>query len=591
MSLPQTTPDSVHTWVDQVAAVTHPKQVVWCDGGEAEYQQLLDQMLSDGTLLALDHAAHPNSYLHRSHPQDVARTEHLTYICTEHAEDAGPTNNWMSPQRAADEVAPLFRKAMADRTMYVVPYLMGPEHSPYSKVGIEITDSAYVVANMRIMTRMGQVALNRLAQGDTDWVPGIHSLGDLSPDRRAILHFPETRTIWSIGSGYGGNALLGKKCFSLRIASAMGHAQGWLAEHMLILELTAPNGDVIYIAGAFPSACGKTNLAMLRSPFEDDGWRVRTIGEDIAWINVGPDGRLWAINPEAGYFGVAPGTSSSTNPNAMDTVRANTIFTNVALSDDGRVWWEGMDGPVPERLTDWQGNPWSRALGSKAAHPNSRFTTPATQNPALSSHWEDAAGVPLSAILFGGRRARTIPLAYQSLSWRHGVLLGATMASETTAAATGAQGVVRRDPMAMLPFCGYNMADYWAHWLRVGEAAATPPSIFQVNWFRTDEQGRFIWPGFGQNMRVLRWVYDRVTNASDLGNVTDTPIGMVPTAQALGLRDLGLDSSGIEQLLSVKADEWQGEIDEQRQFLVQFGERLPAELGDELEALNKRLRL
>jgi len=450
---------SVEAWVEDIARTTRPDHVVWCDGSDAEYERLVDQMLSDGTLHPLNRAAYPNSYLHRSDPQDVARTEHLTFICSDREEDAGPTNNWMSPADAREKVWPLFDNAMKGRTMYVVPYLMGPLASPYSKVGIELTDSPYVVANMRIMTHMGEPALKRLNDGGHDWVPGVHSLGDLSPDRRFILHFPQTRTIWSVGSGYGGNALLGKKCFALRIASTMGRDQGWMAEHMLILELQTPDGDVAYIAAAFPSACGKTNLAMLRSPFEHEGWRVRTVGEDIAWINIGPDGRLWAINPETGYFGVAPGTNSRTNPNAMATVQRNTIFTNVAVTDDGRVWWEGMDGP-PEHLTDWKGNSWTPDSADKAAHPNSRFTAPAEQNPAISDHWQDAQGVPLSAILFGGRRASTVPLVYQSFSWQHGVFMGASMASETTAAATGQVGVVRRDPMAMLPFCGYNMADY-----------------------------------------------------------------------------------------------------------------------------------
>jgi phosphoenolpyruvate carboxykinase (GTP) len=476
---------------------------------------------------------------------------------------------------------------MHGRTMYVVPYIMGPVESPYSKVGVEVTDSPYVVANMRIMTRMGQAALDRLNGGADDWVPGLHSVGDLSPDRRFILHFPEDRTIWSVGSGYGGNALLGKKCFSLRIASTMGRDQGWMAEHMLILELRAPDGDVIYVAGAFPSACGKTNLAMLKSPFEDQGWSVRTVGEDICWINVGSDGRMWAINPESGYFGVAPGTSSKTNPNAMETLRRNTIFTNVAVSDDGRVWWEGMDGPVPEHLTDWQGHPWTPASGTPAAHPNARFTAPAIQNPALSSHWEDPQGVPLAAILFGGRRATTVPLVFQSLNWQHGVYVGATMASETTAAATGAVGVVRHDPMAMLPFCGYNMADYWSHWLEMGRRAANPPAVFQVNWFRRDDEGRFIWPGFGQNMRVLRWIYNRV-HGND-GRSRETPIGVVPTADAIGASELGLTAQQTDALLRVDRDEWLKEAADYAQYLDQYGDRLPDELRQEQRALEQRL--
>ena len=580
---------SVEQWVEEVSRFTRPKQVVWCDGTEAENDRLIEQMLGNGSLIRLNEEAHPGCFLHRSHPQDVARTEHLTFIVSERAEDVGPTNNWMSRDDANERVWPLFDGCMTGRTMYVVPYLMGPAGSPYSKVGIEVTDSPYVVANMRIMTRMGQVAMDRLKSDGADWVPGLHSVGDLSPDRRFILHFPDTRTIWSVGSGYGGNALLGKKCFSLRIASTMGRDQGWLAEHMLILGLESPDGDVTYIAGAFPSACGKTNLAMLRSPFESEGWKVHTVGEDIAWINVGPDGRLWAINPESGYFGVAPGTNYETNPNAMEAVQKNTIFTNVALKDDGRVWWEGMDGPVPERLTDWQGQSWTPASGTKAAHPNSRFTTPAVQNPALSPNWEDPQGVPLSAILFGGRRGTTVPLVFGAFNWQHGVFLGASMASETTAAATGEVGIVRRDPMAMLPFCGYNMADYWAHWLEIGRRASNPPGIFQVNWFRRDEEGRFIWPGFGQNMRVLRWIRDVVKGQAE-ATTRETPVGIMPTPEALGARDLGLSDRQIETLLAVDRDDWLREADDQEKFLGQFGDRLPTEMRQELGALRQRLQ-
>jgi phosphoenolpyruvate carboxykinase (GTP) len=580
---------SVEEWVDEVSRTTRPEKVVWCDGSDAENDRLIDQMVSDGTLIGLNSKLLPNSYLHRSNPQDVARTEHLTFICSEKAEDAGPTNNWMSPADAQQRIWPLFNQSMRGRTMYVVPYLMGPPASPYAKVGVEITDSPYVVANMRIMTRMGQVALDRISSGAADWVPGLHSLGDLSPDRRFIAHFPETRTIWSVGSGYGGNALLGKKCYALRIASTMGRQQGWLAEHMLVLGLESPEGDVTYIAGAFPSACGKTNLAMLRSPFESEGWKVWTVGEDIAWINVGEDGRLWAINPEAGYFGVAPGTNRMTNPNAMDAVSSNSIFTNVAMTEDGGVWWEGMDGPVPQRLTDWQGNPWTPASGTKAAHPNSRFTTPANQNPVISREWESPQGVPLSAILFGGRRARTVPLVYRSFDWEHGVFVGATMASETTAAATGAVGVVRRDPMAMLPFCGYNMADYWAHWLEVGKAASNPPAIFQVNWFRTDDQGRYIWPGFGENMRVLRWVRDQVRSGSGSAAGRETPVGIVPTPEAIGTSDLGLSAQDAATLFDVDRQDWLREAEDQAAFLQKFGDRLPAAIKQQHQDLQDRL--
>jgi len=579
---------SVESWVEEVSQTTRPDNVVWCDGSDAENERLIGQMLADGTFIGLNPDAHPGSYLHRSNPTDVARTEHLTFICSDTKDEAGPNNNWMPPAEARQRVWPLFNGAMRGRTMYVVPYLMGPADSPYSKVGIELTDSPYVVANMRIMTRMGKVAMDRLENDGVDWVPGLHSLGDLSPDRRFILHFPDTRTIWSVGSGYGGNALLGKKCYALRIASVMGRDQGWMAEHMLILELQAPDGDTMYVAAAFPSACGKTNLAMLRSPFENEGWRVRTVGEDICWINIGPDGRFWAINPESGYFGVAPGTSNATNPNAMQMLDRNTIFTNVALTDDRRVWWEGMDGPRPDHLTDWQGNSWTPASEAPAAHPNARFTTPATQNPVLSEHWEDARGVPISAILFGGRRATTVPLVYRSFDWEHGVYVGATMASETTAAAAGAVGVLRRDPMAMLPFLGYNMADYWRHWLDIGARASNPPAIFQVNWFRRDEDGRFIWPGFGQNMRVLRWVYEQVNGGK--GGSRETPVGTVPTPEALGADELGLSAKQAETLLSVDRDTWVSEAEDQAAYLDQYGDRLPSELRQQQRGLVDRLQ-
>src|SRR6267378_3045096 len=579
-------PSSVEEWVDEVSRTTHPDHVVWCDGTDAENDRLIDLMVSDGTLLRLNDQKLPNCFLHRSNPQDVARTEHLTFICSDHAEDAGPTNNWMSPQDAQERIWPLFQNSMHGRTMYVVPYLMGAADSPYAKVGVEVTDSPYVVANMRIMTRMGKVALDRITAGADDWVPGLHSLGDLSPDRRFIAHFPETRTIWSVGSGYGGNALLGKKCYALRIASTMGREQGWLAEHMLILGLESPAGDVTYIAGAFPSACGKTNLAMLKSPIESDGWKVWTVGEDIAWINVGPDGRLWAINPESGYFGVAPGTNRKTNPHAMDAVSSNSIFTNVAMTEDGGVWWEGMDGPVPRRLADWQGNPWTPTSGTKAAHPNSRFTTPATQNPALSSHWEDPQGVPLSAILFGGRRARTVPLVYKSFDWEHGVFLGATMASETTAAATGAVGVVRRDPMAMLPFCGYNMGDYFGHWLRLGEGLPQPPLIFRVNWFRTDESGQFLWPGFGENLRVLRWVLGRAHG--EIG-AAESVLGYLPHPTDIDVTGLNVTPAALQELFAVDRDGWMEAVAGQQEFFKKFGDRLPKAMWQESESLARRL--
>jgi phosphoenolpyruvate carboxykinase (GTP) len=574
---------TAEAWVDEMAKITRPSRVVWCDGSEAENDRLIEQMLQDGTLQRLDQQEAPGCVLHRSHPSDVARTEHLTFISSRRQEDAGPTNNWMSPDDARAKVGPLFEGVMQGRTMYVVPYVMGPLGSPFSKVGIEITDSAYVVANMRIMTRMGRVALDQLGQGQ-EFVPGLHSTGDLSPDRRFIVHFPEERLIWSVGSGYGGNALLGKKCFALRIASTMARDQGWMAEHMLILELELPGGEIHYVAAAFPSACGKTNLAMLQSPFEHLGYKVRTIGDDIAWLRPGPDGRLWAVNPEAGFFGVVPGTGPDTNPAALATIRQNTIFTNVAVTPGGIPWWEGKDKNPPADLIDWQGKPWDRK--GKAAHPNSRFTAPARQCPTMSPRWEDPQGVPLSAIIFGGRRARVAPLVFQSRDWAHGVFLGATMGSETTAAATGQVGVVRRDPMAMLPFCGYNMGDYFGHWLRMGKSLANPPAIFHVNWFRTGEGGRFLWPGFGQNLRVLLWMIERVKGQA---GATETPVGAVPTPDSLNLDGLALSRADLQTLLRVDRDEWADEVPEIRSFFDRFGDRLPAELRQNLDALAHEL--
>jgi phosphoenolpyruvate carboxykinase (GTP) len=570
-------------WVDEVARTTKADRVVFCDGSETEYERLVEEMVEAGTLLRLDPTEAPGCTLHRSHPSDVARTEHLTFIASRRQEDAGPTNNWMAPSDAREKVGALFDGVMRGRTMYVVPYVMGPLGSPFSKVGIEITDSRYVVANMRIMTRMGRAALAQLGTSE-DFVPGLHSTGDLSPERRFIVHFPEDRLIWSVGSGYGGNALLGKKCFALRIASTMARDQGWLAEHMLILELALPGGETHYIAAAFPSACGKTNLAMLVSPFEDRGIRVRTIGDDIAWLRPGPDGRLWAVNPEAGFFGVVPGTGPETNPNAMATIAHDTIFTNVAVTPSGVPWWEGKTRTPPDALTDWQGRPWDRA--SKAAHPNSRFTVAARQCPSMSPRWEDPQGVPISAIVFGGRRARVTPLVYQSRDFEHGVFVGATMGSETTAAATGQVGVVRRDPMAMLPFCGYNMGDYFRHWLSVGRGLTNPPAIFHVNWFRTGEDGRFLWPGFGQNLRVLLWMIDRVRGK---GQAVETPIGMVPTSDALDLDGLGLPNEDVAALLKVDRDDWAAEVPEIRAFFDRLGDRLPPEMDRSLATLAKNL--
>jgi phosphoenolpyruvate carboxykinase (GTP) len=570
-------------WVDEVARTTRPDRVAWCDGSEAENRRLVDGMLADGTLQALNPVAAPGCTLHRSHPTDVARTEHLTFIASRNEGDAGPTNNWMAPQVAREKVGPLFEGAMKGRTMYVVPYVMGPLGSPFSKVGIEVTDSPYVVANMRIMTRMGTAALDQLG-GSDEFVPGLHSIGDLSPERRFIVHFPEDRLIWSVGSGYGGNALLGKKCFALRIASTMARDQGWMAEHMLILELELPGGETHYVGAAFPSACGKTNLAMLVSPLEHLGYKVRTIGDDIAWLRPGPDGRLWAVNPEAGFFGVVPGTGPETNPNAMATIARDTIFTNVAVTPDGIPWWEGKDKSPPANLLDWRGQPWDRT--GKAAHPNSRFTASAHRCPSMSPRWEDPQGVPLSAIVFGGRRARVAPLVFQSRDWEHGVFVGATMGSETTAAATGQVGVVRRDPMAMLPFCGYNMADYFGHWLSMGSKLANPPAIFHVNWFRTGHDGRFLWPGFGENLRVLLWMMDRVKGR---GRATETAIGLVPTPDALNLDGLRLGRPEVEALLSVERDEWAAEVPEIRAFFDRFGDRLPGALNRSLDALAQQL--
>jgi phosphoenolpyruvate carboxykinase (GTP) len=570
-------------WVERVAAQTRPDRVVWCDGSEAENTRLVDQMLSDGTLMGLSAKEAPGCTLHRSHPSDVARTEHLTFIASRSRDDAGPTNNWMSPDDARARVGPLFDGVMRGRTLYAVPYVMGPLGSPFSKVGIEVTDSPYVVANMRIMTRMGTAALEQLGGGE-DFVPGLHSTGDLSPDRRFIVHFPEERLIWSVGSGYGGNALLGKKCFALRIASAMARDQDWLAEHMLILELTLPGGEVHYIAAAFPSACGKTNLAMLVSPLEHLGYRVRTVGDDIAWLRPGPDGRLWAVNPEAGFFGVAPGTSTDTNPNAMATISHDTIFTNVAVTSDGLPWWEGRSKTPPPGLTDWQGLPWDGT--GHAAHPNSRFTTRASQCPSMSPRWEDPRGVPISAIVVGGRRAKLAPLVFQAFDWDHGVFVAATMGSETTAAATGKVGVVRRDPMAMLPFCGYNMGDYFAHWLAMGRVVPKPPPIFHVNWFRTDAEGRYLWPGFGQNVRVLLWMIERIKGK---GRGSETPIGIVPTADGLSLDGLDLPRGAIEKLLTVNREGWVAEVPAIREFFDRFGPRLPAEMARSLDSLSQRL--
>ncbi len=570
-------------WVEEVARTTRPERIVWCDGSEAEQQHIAEQMLRDGHTLRLNPQTYPNCHLHRSNPNDVARTEHVTFICTREKPDAGPTNNWMAPAEAKQKVGALFAGAMAGRTMYVIPYVLGPADSPISRVGVEVTDSAYVVANMRIMARIGKVALERLGNS-AEFVPGLHSLGDLNPDRRYILQFPEEKLIWSIGSGYGGNALLGKKCFALRIASWMAREQGWMAEHMLILGLEDPSGKVTYLAAAFPSACGKTNLAMMVSALEQAGYRVWTVGDDISWMQIGADGYLHAINPEAGFFGVAPGTGEKTNPNVIKALRQNSIFTNVGLTPASEPWWEGIESDPPPGLINWKGERWTPSKGL-AAHPNSRYTVPARQAPCISPRWEDPAGVPISAFIFGGRRARVAPLVYESFHWPHGVFVGATMASETTAAATGAVGVTRRDPMAMLPFCGYNMADYLGHWLEMGKRIPHAPKIFHVNWFRKNADGKFLWPGFGQNVRVLKWILERVEGK---GQAVETPIGWVPAPGALTLDGLEITHNTMEELLRVNPDDWAPELEETKKFFAQFGKRLPQELREEHAQLAQR---
>ncbi len=576
---------AVNQWVEEMAKLTKPDNIVWLDGSEEEKQRLTKEALSTRELIELDQEKLPGCVYHRTAVNDVARVEHLTFICTSRKEDAGPNNNWMSPREAYDKLGKLFDGSMKGRTMYVIPYIMGPAGSPFSKVGVELTDSIYVVLNMRIMTRMGKIAMDQL--GDSgDFVKGLHSKGELDPEKRFICHFPEDNTIWSIGSGYGGNVLLGKKCFSLRIASYMGKQEGWMAEHMLILGLEDPKGEVSYIAAAFPSACGKTNLAMLIPPLTQSGYKVWTVGDDIAWMRIGEDGRLWAINPEAGFFGVAPGTSMKTNPNAMLTVQKNTIFTNVLLTPEKTVWWEGMGVEPPKEGVDWKGNPWTPGNGEKGANPNSRFTAPASQCPSISPEWENPKGVPISAIVFGGRRAKVAPLVYQSFNWSHGVFVGATMASETTAAATGAVGVVRRDPMAMLPFCGYNMADYFGHWLEMGRKIPNPPKIFNVNWFRTDENGNFIWPGYGENLRVLKWILERCKGEVD---ALESPIGYLPEEDGIDTTGMDMPGETIKALLSVDKESWKDEVKDQAAFFEKFGDRMPREILNEYEALVKRL--
>jgi phosphoenolpyruvate carboxykinase (GTP) len=569
-------------WVADAADLTQPKDVHWCTGSEHEYHELIDRMLSDGTLFELNQEHYPRCYLHRSDPQDVARVEHLTFVCTESKEDAGPNNNWLAPSEAKKKMADCFKGCMKGRTMYVIPYCMGPIDSPYARCGVEITDSPYVVANMYLMTRIGKPALERIER-DGSFVKGLHSIGELDPERRFIVHLPEELTIMSYGSGYGGNALLGKKCHALRIASFQARTEGWLAEHMLIVGVESPEGDIHYLACAFPSACGKTNLAMLIPPESHKGWKVWTLGDDIAWMHLDANGQLRAINPEAGYFGVVPGTNRKTNRNAYDMIESDTLFTNVALTADDDPWWEDKGNGVP--VIDWVGRPYQAGNGA-AAHPNSRFTVAAKQNPSYSALAEAPEGVPISALVFGGRRRELAPLVYQAKSWAHGVLVGASVASETTAAATGKVGVVRRDPMAMKPFCGYNYGDYWAHWLSFAERSKTLPQIFHVNWFRRDSDGRFMWPGFGDNLRVLRWIIDRCENR--VGAV-ETPIGYLPEPNGIDTRGLDVSEQTLTQLLAVDSGQWRTEMADLGKYLEGFGKRLPPQLAAEQQKVLKAL--
>ncbi len=581
-----TTHAALLAWVDETAKLTKPDKIVWCDGSEAEKKRFTEEAVAAKVLIPLDQKKWPGCYYHHSSQTDVARVEHLTVICTPTKEEAGPTNNWMAPAEAYAKLSGIFDGSMKGRTMYVVPYIMGPATSPFSKVGVELTDSVYVALNMQIMTRMGKVALDRLGAAG-EFNKGLHSVADCNPDRRWICHFPQDNTIWSVGSGYGGNALLGKKCLALRIGSYLAKNEGWMAEHMLILEAESPTGEKQYVAAAFPSACGKTNFAMMIPPATFKGWKIRTVGDDIAWMRVGEDGRLWAVNPENGYFGVAPGTNRKTNPNAMESVRKDSLFTNVARTKDGDIWWEGWDTEAPDELIDWKGDVWKKGSKDKAAHPNSRFTAPATNNPALSPSVDDPKGVPISALIFGGRRSTTVPLVMEAFNWTHGVYLGATMGSETTAAAVGLKEGVRRDPMAMLPFIGYDAGSYLQHWLDMQSRIPNPPKVYMVNWFRKDQAGKFLWPGYGDNMRVLKWILDR---AAGRAGAQETLLGYTPKAGDLDLT--GVDATAEQVAAATKIDlgEWQEELESQAEWFEKLGKTMPKPLVLQRDLLLERVK-